>query len=386
MRRTFDVAVIGAGSFGAWTAYFLRRAGVRVALVEAYGPAHSRSGSGGESRLIRVGYGGHEVYSRWSLGALREWTALARRSQQPLFHRTGVLSVGRAQDAYAAATLATLRRLDVPHERLTLDVMRERWPQCRFPGAAFGVLEPGSGVLMARRAVQALVDELRAAQVRFVDGLVQPPGTDGAGSGRLTRVVLGDGSRVRAGQFIFACGAWLPRLFSKLLRGRIVATRQEVFFFGVPGGDVRFAPRHLPAWIDFPGGIYGLPDVEARGVKIALDVHGPAFDPERSSRRVTARALAAARRALAARFPDLAEAPLVETRVCQYENTSNGDFLIDRHPHFDNVWLVGGGSGHGFKHGPAVGRYVTRLLTAGGEPDKRFRLAAKQTVRSRAVF
>jgi glycine/D-amino acid oxidase-like deaminating enzyme len=86
------------------------------------------------------------------------------------------------------------------------------------------------------------------------------------------------------------------------------------------------------------------------------------------------------------RFPALAHAPLVESRVCEYENTSSGDFLIDRHPTLENVWLVGGGSGHGFKHGPAVGDYVARALR--GElrtPEPRFSLASKQVEKHRAV-
>lgn len=86
------------------------------------------------------------------------------------------------------------------------------------------------------------------------------------------------------------------------------------------------------------------------------------------------------------RFPTLKNAPLLEARVCQYENTSNGDFLIDRHPDFDNVWLVGGGSGHGFKHGPALGEYVAARVTEGGPVEPRFTLATKDTVQKRSVF
>jgi glycine/D-amino acid oxidase-like deaminating enzyme len=86
------------------------------------------------------------------------------------------------------------------------------------------------------------------------------------------------------------------------------------------------------------------------------------------------------------RFPRLADAPLAESRVCQYENTSNGDFIIDRHPHIENAWLVGGGSGHGFKHGPAVGAYVCRQLTASIPAEPRFALAAKATTQARGVF
>ncbi len=132
--------------------------------------------------------------------------------------------------------------------------------------------------------------------------------------------------------------------------------------------------------------MYGIPDLENRGMKIALDRHGPRFDPDTGKRVVSAEGLEAMRKYVAKRFPSLKNAPVVETRVCQYENTSSGDFLIDRHPAFENVWLVGGGSGHGFKHGPALGEYVAAHVTEGGAVEERFTLATKQKVQKRAVY
>jgi glycine/D-amino acid oxidase-like deaminating enzyme len=159
-----------------------------------------------------------------------------------------------------------------------------------------------------------------------------------------------------------------------------------VFFFGTPPGDSRFSYQQTPTWIDFSAEIYGLPDLESRGFKLALDRHGPSFDPDAGERLVSEDVLKEVRRFLARRFPAMANAPLVESRVCQYENTSNGDFLIDRHPDFENVWLIGGGSGHGFKHGPALGEYVATKIVEGGEIERRFSLATKESARKRAVF
>src|SRR6185503_818166 len=174
-------------------------------------------------------------------------------------------------------------------------------------------------------------------------------------------------------------------LFPDLLGGRIGATRQEVLYFGCPPGDVRFAPPAMPAWIDFAAEVYGVPDIDGRGFKISIDRHGAPFDPETGD-RVAGGTLPEARAYLARRFPALAHAPLVSAEVCQYENTSNGDFLIDRHPGFENVWLVGGGSGHGFKHGPAVGEYVARAMSGAAPSEPRFSLASKQKVRERKVY
>ena len=178
----------------------------------------------------------------------------------------------------------------------------------------------------------------------------------------------------------------MTKLFPEILGQRIFPTRQEVFFFGAPAGDARFAPPALPTWLFQEDEIYGMPDLESRGLKIAVDRHGERVDPDTQSRLASAKGAEQARRFVEQRFPALRGAPIVETRVCQYENTWNGDFLIDRHPGIENVWFVGGGSGHGFKHGPAVGQYVAERILGGGAEEKRFSLESKQTVQQRAVF
>jgi glycine/D-amino acid oxidase-like deaminating enzyme len=141
----------------------------------------------------------------------------------------------------------------------------------------------------------------------------------------------------------------------------------------------------MPAWVT-RAGIYGTPDVEGRGLKVGLDEHGPAMDPDADDRLADADSVAVARAWVARHLPALAGAPVVESRVCQYENTDTGDFLIDRHPSFDNVWIVGGGSGHGFKHGPAVGELAARLVTTGAQTEPRFSMAARTTAARRAVY
>ena len=132
----------------------------------------------------------------------------------------------------------------------------------------------------------------------------------------------------------------------------------------------------VPDWLDYsdPRGSYVFPDLESRGFKLAFDRHGPEADPDTQGARGGPESLAEARELVRERFPGLASAPVLETRVCQYENTANSDFVIDRHPNFENIWVVGGGSGHGFKHGPAVGEYVERLLAGAVASEPRFAL------------
>ncbi len=347
-----DVVVVGAGVFGAWTAYHLKRAGARVLLIDQHGAANSRASSGGETRIIRMSYGASEIYTRSSMRSLELWKELC----PALFHNTGVLVTAPPSDPYLLDTRDTLTRCGVKFKYLKNP--QKQFPQIRLDHDTEGIWEPDSGVLMARRAVQAVVEA----------------------SGVDYEIRVGS-NHIRAGTVIYACGPWLPKLFPDILRGRIRPTRQDVFFFGTPPGY-----KAMPPWFAFREGAYSLPALDGRGFKFAIDTHGPEFDPETGDRQITQQALRKTRAILRKRFPHLARAPLLESRVCQYENTSNGDFLIDRHPRLKNVWLVGGGSGHGFKHGPWVGEYVASQIAGTAPPEPRFSLASKKTTRQRSVY
>jgi len=380
-----QAVVVGAGVFGTWTAHYLQAGGVSVTLVDGYGPGNSRSSSGDETRILRCGYGPDRIYSDLAARSLIQWRQLETRntpSCEPLWHPCGVLWMAAGDDGYTTATRETLERGSHPVEVLDNAGLRRRFPPIDAEGIAMALLEPDAGVLAARRGVRALAADLERRGARVLQARVAPP----AGSPLLRGVRLADGSDVAGDLFVFACGAWLPQLFPELLGGRIRPSRQVVTYFGTPAGDERFRPDRMPAWIDFPAGIYGTPDIDGRGVKVGVDEHGPAIDPDLDDRIADGESVQKARGWLARRIPALAGAPVVETRVCQYENTATGDFLIDRHPDYSNAWIVGGGSGHGFKHGPAVGEIAARLALTGEAPDPRFSLATKTTDARRAVY
>jgi sarcosine oxidase len=373
-----DVAVIGAGVFGSWTAWHLGRSGAKVTLVEAWGPGHSRSSSGDESRIIRMSYGADEIYTRMSMRSMIAWNQLCERTGEPLFRKTGTLRIGLENDPYSDASRVSMTNAGVTFEVLSPGELQRRLPQFRLSNPnAIGIFEPDSGALMARRAVASVCAD-RGDRVEYKTVKIGSP----SGGGRFKL------PNVEAAQYVFACGAWLPKLFPDVLAKRIFPTRQEVFYFAPPPGDAQFMSGNLPIWLDItdPRCPYGFPDLESRGVKIAFDLHGEPFDPDSVDRFVSAERVHEMREFLGERFPALRNAPLNESRVCQYENTSNGDFLIDRHPHFDNVWICGGGSGHGFKHGPAVGEYTSAIVLGSGTPEPRFSLASKAEAPARSVY
>jgi monomeric sarcosine oxidase len=379
--RTYDVVVIGAGVFGSWTAWHLAKRKLSVLLVEAHGPAHTRASSGGETRIIRMSYGADEIYTRWSQNSLSQWKELFSAKDQKLFQQTGVLWLSGDGDSTLNESMATLHRHGIKHEILQRPELERRYSQLNLDGISRGLLESESGVLLARRAVACTVESaLRQGAQLQIAQIKTPRATK-----KLDFVQTAAGERISASSFAFACGPWLGKVFPEILGARIFPTRQEVFFFGTPPGDARFAPPALPTWLLQPDEVYGMPDIESRGLKLARDTHGERIDPDTQSRLVSPDSAEWARSFVARRFPALKDAPIVETRVCQYENTSNGDFLIDCHPELSNVWLAGGGSGHGFKHGPAFGEYTANMVLGEGTPEPRFSLAMKATQQNRTV-
>jgi len=379
-----NIAIVGAGVFGSWTAHHLQQQGHKVTLVDAWGPANVRASSGGETRLTRAAYGKDAIYTRMAKDSLPQWQALSAVSGLPILIQCGILFFFPTEEPYVQDSIAAHQALGLRTEALGHAEMARRFPMIDFDGISIGLYEPDFGALMARRSVLTLVDRFVKSGGTYVKGFVQPPS---GGGNRLDELQLSSGERISADRFVFAAGPWLPKLFPQVIGPRILPTRQEVFYFATPPGDRRFREGAMPGWADFNGGdiFYGFPDLETRGVKFAHDQHGVEVDPDKQSRRPTDAALAEIVTFRDRRFPALRNAPLIGAEICQYENSSNGDFLIDLHPQWGNVLLLGGGSGHGFKHGPEVGRYAAARLLGSIAPEPRFSLASKSESHHREV-
>ena len=377
------IVVVGAGVFGSWTAHHLQNAGHKVTLIDAWGASHSRASSGGESRLTRAGYGRDSIYTRFASDSLPQWKALSNVSGLPILVPCGVVFFSEKEDDYFRGAVEVHKALGLPIERMDRAELQRRFPMIDFDGIEVGLFEARFGALMARRSVQTLVDRFVRAGGEYRRGAALPV----QGSGKLDAVKLQSGERLGADRFVFALGPWLPKIFPDVLGKKIFATRQEVFYFATPPGDRRFLPASMPGWADFNAGdiFYGFPDLENRGVKFAHDQHGASIDPDTQDRRPTQAAIDEVVAFRDRRFPALRGAPLIGAEVCQYENSSNGDFLIDMHPHLQNLLLVGGGSGHGFKHGPEVGRYAASRLFGAVKEEPRFSLATKGETQHREV-
>jgi len=363
-----SVIVVGAGAFGGWSALQLLQKRAKVTLLDAWGPGNSRASSGGETRTIRATYGPtHLLYTQMVARALRLWQEHERRWNVRLFFRSGALRMAGPDDSYERAALPVLQQVGIRYEKLSTEECAKRWPQINFEGVPWSVYEPDSGFLAARRACEAVLN----AFVKNGGQYRQTQATPGPiVANRMQGINIGTSEVLTADYYVFALGPWLGKIFP-FLTSIITPTRQEVFFFGTPAGDVRFTEAQLPTWID--GGkspFFGVPGNHWRGFKIADDTRGPVIDPTTVERQISEEKLASARAYLRMRFPALANAPLVESRVCQYENSTDHNFILDRQPDAGNVWIVGGGSGHGFKHGPVMGEMVADAVLDLKQPPK----------------
>ncbi len=367
------IAVVGAGAFGGWTALYLQRSGARVTLVDAWGPGNSRASSGGETRVIRGAYGPDQPYTKLAARALELWKQNEIEWKRKFLYPIGVLWMAGGDGDFERGSLSSLAEAEIPFQQLEGRELKRLWPQISFEDVPWGIYEPHSGYLLARASAQAVVDRFISEGGEYRQSTVVNKDLE---SGECPTLQLYDGTRVAADRFVFACGPWLGTLFPQTVGPHFLSTKQEVFFFGAPAGDLRYDEANIPVWADHGDHfMYGIPGNQGRGFKIADDTRGAEFDPTSGQRLVGPDALDSARRYLAYRFPGLKDAPLLESRVCQYENTTDHNFIVDRHPANDNIWILGGGSGHGFKHGPAMGEMMAKLLIKDETADPLYRLS-----------
>lgn len=372
VARAPDVVVVGAGAFGGWTAWYLRRMGARVTLVDTWGPGNSRATSGDETRGVRSSYGDREHWIRWANEAIARWKAWDEewydRLRLRLFFPTGDLILRAAPEPWLTDTLRVWDQQRVPHEVLSLDEVAYRYPQISLEGMTLAAFEPNAGVVRARRVCETVAEMFRAKGGEILTARAELGARSG---GRLTDLALSNGDRLAARQFVFACGPWLAKVLPDVLADRLRTPLGQVFYFGTPPGDDRFVYPHMPSW-NVPGvtGWAALPP-DHRGFRVRTGGGGRRpgggapprpTDPDDSERWVPPEAVERAVDFVCQRFPLLEHAPLLETRACHYELSASREFIVDRHPALENVWIAGGGNAEGFKFGPVIGEYVARRV------------------------
>lgn len=367
------IAVIGAGAFGGWTAHHLLKKGYDVTLLDVFGPGNSRASSGGDSRVIRGIYGEDKIYVDLVARSFKLWKRYQKQWQQSLYFPTGALWFFQVDDTYAQKSLPIVNQAGLKSEQLSKKEVEKKFPQIDLNGLKSFYFEHEAGYLPARHCCQVVLENFVKKGGEYKQLAVEPGKIL---NNKLSELILSDGSKLNADSYVFACGPWLSKIFPNALKDIITPTRQEVFFFGTPYGDSSLFESNMPVWVDFGKKIwYGIPGADWRGFKVADDTRGAEFDPTSGDRTASETGLESARNYLAKRFPSMKDAPLLESRVCQYENSPDGNYIIDKHPEAENTWVIGGGSGHGFKLGPALGEFVADRVIGNKRIDPFFALS-----------
>jgi sarcosine oxidase len=365
MRSTdFDVIVCGLGAMGSATLLHLADRGHRVLGVDRFAPPHDRGSSHGRTRVIREAYFEHPVYVPLVQRAMSLWEALEERSGHALLRTTGALMLGPPGSRTVEGALRSAAEHGLPHERLTWEAVRRRFPAFHADDGVEGVWEPRAGALAVEACVQTQLGLARGAgaRVHLDEPMLE---WSPAGDGVEVRTASG---RYAAGALVLALGAWLPEWMPRL---PLEVERQVQLWFAPAADPALLRPGAFPVFIwerDDGATFYGLPDMGG-GVKVARHRDGEATTAAELRRVVDEADVAEVRAFLAERIP-AADGPLRDACVCPYTNTPDHHFLLDRHPEHPQVWLVSPCSGHGFKFAPAIGELVAGWVESGTAPPE----------------
>jgi sarcosine oxidase len=369
---TWDAVIVGLGVMGAATLAELARRGQRVLGLEQFAAPHALGSSQGGTRIIRQAYFEHPLYVPLVQRAYQRWEALERRSGVRLIVPTGGLTIGPPEGRLVTGALASAAAHGLVRHVLSAAEVAERYPELHVPAGVVAVHEPRAGVLLAARAIAALMDAARqdGAEVRRGARMASWEAVDGR-----VRVVV-DGETIHAGRLVLAAGSWMPAVVPELAAD-LQVERNVVHWFrpaasAAGSGPAAFGPDRLPVLVIEDTAdhlLYALPSMCAEGddledgVKFACH-HSGVIAPTADAvdREPDAADVAAIRADVSRYLPGLDPTP-VRSSVCTYTNTPDGHFLVDRHARDGAVILVSPCSGHGFKFASVLGDLVADLVT-----------------------
>lgn len=396
MLKHPDVIVVGLGAMGAAAAWQMQRSGLQVLGLDRFRPPHAMGSSHGETRITReaVGEGDHLVPLVQRSHAI--WRELEDRGGNPLFDACGAIIIGSAQGSgihhgqrgFVKETVSVARRFGIPHEVLTPDEARHRFPQFLLQGDELIYYEPGGGMVFPERCIEAQLQEAEAlgARLHFDEPALEIEALDG---GVRVRTAA---STYQAGQLLVTAGAWSPDLLPGALAA--VSLARQVLHWLPPTRPRLFDRNNCPVFIWAHGAtaedsFYGFPVVpglETNGVKVADEQYLPLIPaPDLLNRDIALTETDSLfRDHLDSRLTGLGRTP-IRTAACMYASTEDGRFIVDRLPEAPQVMVVSACSGHGFKHSAGLGELVAAIATGSSHtPPAGFRaaepLAAPETL------
>lgn len=363
----YDAIILGSGAMGAAAALALARRGLVTLAFDRHAVPNTLSEHFGAARMLRTAYYEHPSYVPLLLESRERWLALNHAASRTLFHATGGLYMGPPTGEVVPGSLRSAAQHNLPHERLSLAQIRERFPEFHPPASSEAVFEPLAGVIEPEEAIAAmarLARESGASIGTHEEVLHLEP--------RRELTVVTDRSRYRTRHVIVTAGAWSQTLLreSGFHTPTITATRQPLGWFKPTGAEAFRPSSAMPAWAleDGPGSLlYGFPILPGHAdFRVARHHRGNPIDPSTLDRTVHPADLADFEPGVRALLPRCGE--VSRAAIAHYSLSGDGHFIIDRLPDDERVLLATGMSGHGFKFAPVVGEILADLVQHGETP------------------
>ncbi len=377
MAQTYDTIVIGAGAMGSAAAYYLSKQGQKVLLLEQFELDHKNGSSYGFSRIIRYSYD-YPEYVALAKDTYPLWFALEDELQDTLVIKTGGIDFGPPDDEMLQNTIKSVKGSNLEHELLSIDEAHQRFPQFKFRDDFQVLYQPDSGLVMASKAV---LSHIKLAQKR---------GTTVKDNTPVQSInILSDSVEIKtesdtysAGRLVVTAGSWAKSLLAQTGIDLPLTPLRCQLNFMMPDNLNQYDAANCPVWIAhvsglYPESIYGLPSHSGSGFKIAFHGGAPVNHPSEIDYTPDADNIENLRKFMQAHIPQVANAPVRESRICLYTITPDEDFIIDTHPNHSHVVIGAGFSGHGFKFSTIIGKMLSDIVLEGETPheDTRFKIS-----------
>ncbi len=362
----YDVAIIGLGAMGSFTALELARRGASVIGFDRFCPPHEQGSHGGETRAFRTIYTEHPDYVPLMKRALELWERLAAEDRPELLTWTGVLSLGEPDSPLLDGVQQSADVHGLPVQVLSADEVRSRFPALNPPENFTGLLDDRAGLIDVAAALDCA---LRGARHSGAELRLDQEVLEWSVEGREVQVST-RGERIRAKRLVVAAGAWSGAILTALKLPLVV--RRQVLTWFRPRRPEWLQPGAVPIFVFAPGGFYGFPEIAGAGVKIAYHEKGdplPEFPVQIAP--PSEADLAPLVRDIARFVPGLLDSDgpwldrMLAARTCLYTMTPDGHFIVDHHPQYEQVLFGAGFSGHGFKFAPVIGEVLADLALEG---------------------
>jgi sarcosine oxidase len=369
-HQTFDAIVLGVGSMGAATCFYLAQRGLNVLGLEQFSIPHELGSHAGQSRIIRKAYFEHPDYVPLLERAYQNWSDLEKISGTQVYFPTGLLYLGAKESEIMNGVQSAAQQYQIPIEAMNTSQAQVRYPQIAVPPHYKGIYEPEAGFITPERAILLYVEQAirQGALIKTQEKVQQwQQNTQG-----LIEVHT-DKGKYLSKKLVITAGPWAGQ-FLPVLKAQLKVTRQ-VLAWVIPQKPERFALGQFPCWLiddeAHPGALYGFPMLPVGqfngpiGFKLGYHSPGMPSHPDGVDRQVSTAEEQILIEAVQRFFPE-GYASTHVLKTCLYTYTPDENFVIDFLPgHEEQIAIAAGFSGHGFKFASAVGEVLADLVLAG---------------------